>query len=285
MTNLVPVQQPSQVAHESPAKTANEWWNWTRPASYHKAIVRVSVPGAAGTGCIVDSDGEGIIVITNKHVIEGNSVATVSDGTNNIKMNVLSAYEEHDLAVLYTKNATSKSGLPIGNYIPAKGTAIEICGFGGPESFTLRHFSGPMIDMENKAIVGVNFGGPNRTPTSVGWSLVHPACSHATGPELTQIVTGVCSPFGCRPRIIYGRPSGPSNPPSNGGSPLYPPPGQARVRFPGSPGGQPRSPRRRAGLRSFYRFDESPRMNANQRKKGLRPFAFICGPRKNAQAY
>ena len=70
ITRMVPIEYRSDIAYnESPVKTANEWWNWTKPAAYHKAVVRVSVSGAAGTGCIVDHDGEGLIVITNKHVV------------------------------------------------------------------------------------------------------------------------------------------------------------------------------------------------------------------------
>ena len=231
LTNLRPVTQSSIETN----------WNWTQPKDYHKAIVRVRAGSSAGTGAIIEHDGTGVVAITNHHVVGSASNVQISTSHGSANARVLARYSNYDLAILYAPNASAHTALPVGAYVPQNGSDIEICGFGGPKSYTLRHFIGKLINpyygrgitvntsvisgdsgspmIHNGNVVGVNFGGPNRTPSSTGWSLVHPACSHINGPELAEVLTQICRPIGCQPRIIYGNPS----PSPQGGSPLYPP--------------------------------------------------------------
>jgi len=65
---------------------------------------------------------------------------------------------------------------------------------------------GPMI--WNGAIVGVSYGAAGRAGNRgqvSGWKLTAPATSDIDGPTLGRVLTQICRPLGCVPRII--RPS------------------------------------------------------------------------------
>lgn len=239
-TKLVPIGHQTR-AYSIPAENIGQRWRWTDDAPHHAAVVSVSVPNGAGTGCLIQHDGKGIVVITNAHVVDRYSTAKVTGKNGSTTVHLIGRYSQYDLAILYSPTATAGTAIPIGAYIPPVGEEVEITGYGGPRGRTLRHFTGrlippayrgglsvnaPVISGDSGApmihrgcVVGVNFGGPYRDTTGgVGsWSLVHPASSHITGPELARIVTQRCSPYGVVPRVIYG-------PAPSQASPLYPPP-------------------------------------------------------------
>ena len=71
---------------------SSPYWEWSPKQEYHAAAVRVSVPGGAGTGVIIehknrDGGTEGVLVLTNAHVVEAGqsrryyNTATVTDRT------------------------------------------------------------------------------------------------------------------------------------------------------------------------------------------------------------
>jgi hypothetical protein len=228
-------------------------WKMSPAAKHHRAIVRVNAGNQGGSGSVVAIDGPGMVVITNHHVIEGHDRATVSSeyGSSGT-MPVIWASEQLDLAVLYHPQGSWEYTLPIAGDNPPIGSQLEMAGYGGPTN-ELRHFFAKRLQprynpieieaatvsgdsgcpiMYGGAICGVNFGSTGgQTLGSVNdsggpWRLNYPACSRVDGPKLAEVLTQVCSPLGCRPRIIRrgGPPAIVIPPPSTAAPPQSQPP-------------------------------------------------------------
>lgn len=228
---------------------ARRAWRITPRQEYHYACVRVVCPnGQAGSGAVIEmEDGEHTFITTNHHVVSGgNGVfkqVKVVGNRGSATANVIYANAQLDLAVLVT-GARAGAAVPIMAGTPPPGTEVEMCGFGGPTS-ELRTFLGKVIRYRYRvsinapvvsgdsggpmlyrgAIVGVNWGGSTRGPDGIPdqggdpqlggkWPFVYPASSHVDGDVLAKVLTQVCSPYGCRPRIIQPRFSRPPSAPS-----------------------------------------------------------------------
>lgn len=237
MTKLVPIS--TGFSASNPAR--NNWTD-TRPAAYHKGVVKVMSRGLqgqtfGGTGSLIAVEGGGTWCITNHHVVsdggrlDPNPRIITAKGT--FQMITVSAYEELDLAILRTPAEIDLPKFRIADEMPPLGTEVELCGFGGPQ-MNLRHVSakleqsqyfqfqistacvsgdsgGPILAPTSgePVIIGMNFGGPGIRGSVTGmngtsWNLVYPASSRSNAPILTQILTDVCRRYGCRP-VIFPR--------------------------------------------------------------------------------
>lgn len=220
-------------------------WQWSRPARYHGAAVRVICPnGAAGSGVIVRVRGNRCVVITCEHVVEGNGRVEVrwQDGYASTAQTVIT-WDAYDVAGLVVDRPPQNyETVPVcASQIPTD-AQIEVMGFGGPDSY-LRPYVAPLYTADTPAaiaidapsisgdsggamiwdgqLVGVQFGSYTAvTPPEVaGWRLIYPASSKATPQVLQQFLTQVCQRIGgCEP--VWGSPQVDVQ---VGPSPFYPP--------------------------------------------------------------
>ena len=182
--------------------------------------------------------------------VHSSAIIQVQDGKDGV-LPVIWTSQRYDVAVLYSEKGKAGRGFPIAGYEVPIGATMEMCGYGGPHhqirrglrTFTakrIRHewdvmaLSAPTVSgdsggpmLHNGAIYGVNYGSSGgRSLGAINneggpWRLNYPACSKITGPKLAEVLTSVCRPFGCRPRVIR-RPCPPAGcPPQN--PPLEPP--------------------------------------------------------------
>ena len=231
-TRLVPIKQITQTGFG----VISNRWRYSKKARHHSAVVRVQTSGGAGTGCVIDHDGKGVLVVTNHHVVArawtGNGFtretfasAQVVGNAGSTTGRIIYSDPNLDIAIIHSPNGTAKVSVPISEVMPPIGTDIEICGYGGPQP-TLRTFlgrrvrnssaevscdagvvsgdsGGPMI--WNGALVGVNYGAPAQSGNmgqEQGWNVTGPASSNIDGPTLAKVLTQQCTPYGCIPRII-----------------------------------------------------------------------------------
>lgn len=218
-------------------------WNIVPDAEHHKAAVRVINGGGdgAGSGVMIQHDGEGVVVLTNHHVMSrgwtgngfrddcyGTATVVGSGGTQTFRL--LTADPGIDVAVLYTENATTTHAVPIASQMPPADAVLEYVGFGGPTSgkraFTAKRINsrdpisldaatvsgdsgGPIL--YGGTLVGINYGAPSHAGsagTHEGWAVTHPMSSKATPETLTQILRGCgirCTPR--QPQIIFEQPA------------------------------------------------------------------------------
>ncbi len=134
---LAPVDQPW--------KTFTSW-KWSDRSEHHKAVVKISVPGGAGSGVMVQHDHGGALVVTAAHVIETGGPVTLTSATtgNSFPCSVWYRNLANDLAIVYARTAHANVTVPLTDKLPTKGSTIEIVGFGGPRG-ELRHFTGPYL--------------------------------------------------------------------------------------------------------------------------------------------
>lgn len=218
-------------------------WNLSEPKEYHKAAVRVINGGGdgAGSGVMIEHEGEGVVVLTNHHVMSTgftpgigfndscHPTATVVGSGGMQVFKLLKADKSIDVAVLYSDQATTTHAVPISDQMPPAGAILEYVGFGGPangkRAFTAKRISsrepisldagtvsgdsgGPIL--YEGTLVGINYGAPSQAGnagTHEGWSVTYPMSSHATPSTLTQIVRGCgirCTPRSPR-RIVQPR--------------------------------------------------------------------------------
>lgn len=210
----------------------SDLWRSTPSANYHLAAVRVSCDQtrAAGSGANVLVDGNGTFVLTNHHVIEGTQTATVRslDGLA-LRMQVIYADRDVDLAILYSPQRVFSTALPIYEGEVPLGADVELLGYGGPDPI-LRHVLGKKVNhrygyklsidtytvsgdsggamVYGGGIAGVNFGGPadkqwgSVRTASGNWRLTRPASSQCDGFILKRILTQICQRYRCQPRCI-----------------------------------------------------------------------------------
>lgn len=219
--------------------------DWSPPAAYHKAAVRIATPSAGGSGIKIRHNGKGVVVLTNHHVIEGYGQATmISQTGGRFLCKVIAADPHFDVAILKTvrDDIWTKTALPLADFVIPKGAKVELVGFGGHghSQNALRHFYGPVRAARNYregieigavtisgdsgsgmiyggAVVGINFGGPapvgyDGTGSGRGTALIYPATSALGGRALAAWVTQQCQPYGfspyCYPQPVYGQPQG-----------------------------------------------------------------------------
>lgn len=212
----------------SVGRTETAVWNWTARAPHHNAIVRVRCPfvggaAASGSGCMIAHQGQGALVLTAAHVVEGHQrVTVISTRTGNeFAADVIGADYETDLALLYAPNALPAVTLAVGNFDPKAGDRIEIVGLGGPTG-KLRHFAAKVLGIRNHRcainvntavisgdsgapmicdgrVVGVVRGGERIIPQPNGWNDNVPAQSDAGGTYVQQIVSTWCQRRGLFP--------------------------------------------------------------------------------------
>tara|TARA_R110000751_G_scaffold78889_1_gene159230 strand:- start:31 stop:1287 length:1257 start_codon:yes stop_codon:yes gene_type:complete len=232
-TKMVAVDQSTTTGF-SDKQAVKRSWLLTQPKSHHLAVVRVSVAGGAGTGCMIRHDGEGVFVITNHHVVSvgwtGNGFASRTHPTAKIEGaagtvvgSVVFADQAKDIAIIYASNATSKHTIPLSSAMPAIGGAIEICGYGGPTN-QLRTFAGKRIAssyplsvsasvvsgdsggpmLSNGCLVGVTWGAAGSSGNSgriEGWPKTSPATSSVNASTLITTCQGVFRRWDCRPTV------------------------------------------------------------------------------------
>ena len=248
-TVLVPITQKTGFSVPNPQGL----WRLSPDAPHHRALVRVRCDnGFGGTGVMVSVEGtNALVALTNNHVVTTNKWVKVQAPDNPWgSMQVVWRSPQLDLAVLYRPEGGPWPGaLPIAPVNPPVGTLLELCGYGGPTN-GLNHVYGKRLgrrdapiqidagtvsgdsgggiiwnDGQEAMLVGINFGSVGsqslgRVPESGGWTVHYPSSSNADAADLARVLTQVCTPYGCRPRIIQrpgpiGYPQGPqSQPPS-----------------------------------------------------------------------
>ena len=245
-------------------------WNIAPPAEYHKAAVRVINGGnqGAGSGVMVAHDGEGVVVLTNHHVMArawtGNgfttecySTATVIGDGGTQTFRLLAADPAIDVAVLFCDNATAKHAVPIAESMPPADAVLEYVGYGGPttgkRAFTAKRIAtrepismqaatvsgdsgGPIL--WQGALVGINYGSPSAAGSygsHEGWSVSGPMSSKATPETLTQILRG------CGIRCVPCEPQ-PQPAPVPGPGAIQGPQGEQGIPGPQGPQGPPGPP-------------------------------------------
>ena len=236
-TELTPIESAATTTTGFNPTNPGNMWRESPIAAHHVAVVRVTVgDGSSGTGAMVAHEGEGLIAITNAHVVGQFSTAKVSgiDGQPGM-MRVVFRSEDLDLAVLHNPRGSWRNELPIAADNPPMGTDIELCGFGGPEHNVMRRVigrritprasfvrfaidcgtvsgdsGGPYIQTQAgvPSICGVNFGSAGGS--TIGhvnqrggpWPVYYPSSSRVDAPKLCEVLTQVCGPLGCQPRIF-----------------------------------------------------------------------------------
>ena len=169
---LTPNATPARV---SPTKRLERnangtFWEWSRPAWYHKAAYAVTIGGQSGSGVLIKTaDPRKFALLTNAHVVcrvgQGGYVQapsrtvsiTRSDGSHKTTGRFLSATAprigshesqadyQQDIAI-YLVEGDGLVGLPISNKLPPVGTKVDVMGFGGPLYGSFRPFSATYID-------------------------------------------------------------------------------------------------------------------------------------------
>ena len=216
--------------------TANHIWDWSPKSPHHEAAVRVRCGSAGGSGTKIAHTGTGVLTLTCNHVVDGDGATWIDGGHGPVGARVIGRDPDLDLALLYSPQAKSDFELPIADRTVPIGGTVEVLGYGGPRSGTLRHYIGKRIDsgynmlsidaaaisgdsgsgmVHGHCLVGVCFGCPGTGfdhPKS--WHLAWPASSNAGPAQIKRFLTQYCPPS-CQP--IYRPPSG---------SIMYPPANQ-----------------------------------------------------------
>lgn len=229
---LLLIPAPSFETGFDPRNPAKYHWLESPEADYHDAVVRVSVGVQGGTGFVVATEGDGVFVLTNWHVIERDGKIALNPiiTTDIMQFHSQTIYssEEQDLAVLYAKGIGRLPAIPVASQAPAFGAEAELLGFGGPYP-ALRHVVGKLNESERyalcvatacvsgdsggpivclsadgkPAVVGQNFGGPTikgRVQSLRGdyWSMVWPASSKTTCQDMREVLSVLCKERNCR---------------------------------------------------------------------------------------
>lgn len=107
-------------------------------AQIEPSVVRIETEDGLGSGFVTAADGT---VVTNFHVIAGNSSATIhfADGKSFDVIGVLAMDEDRDLAVLSTA-AKDLPALPIATELPRRG--VEVVTFGAPAGLSFSTSTG-----------------------------------------------------------------------------------------------------------------------------------------------
>lgn len=248
ITRLAPIEEYK--TGFDPGVNIAEIWELAPEADYHNAVVRIQCPnGFAGSGVMVRVEpANGIVALTNEHVVEGATDVSIVGRRGTVKGRVVYRDPRNDLAVVWAEGCNAGATVPIAESLPGMGSKIELCGYGGPNPRQMiarlgkRIHAGYELSIDAACIsgdsggpmlvggqlVGINWGGPGRsTRRFAGWGLVHPATSHATPGLLQRVLTQVCGPLGCRP--VIGRekeiplcPPQNSPPPASGSSSVAP---------------------------------------------------------------
>lgn len=237
-----------------------EYWKWTPRADHHAAMGRLSVGDAGGTAVLIDRQ----YALTAAHVCGRSNRGRIAwlDGSTTTAT-VARKDERNDLAVLrLNPPVTHVRPIPIATQSPAAGSALEICGYGGPTN-KLRHFhsratragethsavlngdSGGAV-LYRGELVGIVRGGYHRTAFQTAedratWYLVYP-CLHSGVAPIRNLLryslphgaivgldgvrnerARICGPGGCRPQQ---QPTVPITPAPDSPSPAPVVPGQ-----------------------------------------------------------
>ena len=231
---MVPMTTLEPIKAGVDAQDYDRIWRTTPVADYHENAVRIFAPPYAGSGAIIEiAKGSGTWAITNNHVVFNDETNSYSQNVyivvngKPVRMQLLAAWADHDLAVLYTEEDLGLKGLPIAGTMPEWGSQVEMLGFGG-NTADLRHVGGTMhaspwwemqvnfpcisgdsggVFVHNGVIVGQNFGGPGHrgaTYDSSGnpWPLVDPASSMSNPAILRACLEKIMATRGCLPRIV-----------------------------------------------------------------------------------
>lgn len=179
------------------------FWNWAAPAPHHAAAVSVQCSSypQAGSGFIIETQGNRRFVMTNAHVVRSgiNGAADPSirvkwqDGHQSrarlIQATSAAGYGE-DVAIYEVDSPPPNCvGLPIAAESPTAGMMAEVLAFGGPSYGTFRPYIAPVIDstspvavdapsisgdsgsaiVVNGCVVGVNYGTDHEVTTKAGY--------------------------------------------------------------------------------------------------------------------
>ena len=147
ITKLVPVK--SQTGFDR-GVDLSRIWRVSPDAEHHGAVVRVSCPdGFAGSGVAIATDKEaGLFVATNHHVIEtciNSSRLSVIGSQGAARGSCIYSNPGRDVAIIYCPNAVVERPAVIAASTPPLGSDIELCGYGGPNPYTMRHFYGRRV--------------------------------------------------------------------------------------------------------------------------------------------
>lgn len=158
-------------------------WTPTPKANYQKSVVLIDDLGSqsAGTGTIVECEGNHTFVITNEHILrEGNGIAEIIEhsGTRTRMERVWSSANK-DLAILHTNRKIETPGLPVFTGDVPLGATIEMVGFGGPgimdPANDIRHVTGkrvPSVKPTELAIDTISVSGDSGGAMLYGGGLV-----------------------------------------------------------------------------------------------------------------
>lgn len=217
---------------------AQDHWDWTPDAEYHKAINTIQIGNAGGTGTYFKTNpNETQYIVTCGHIGRGSGTITWWDGSKANIRPVFVVNQNLDMAVFSVDRVPAgTTPIPLSFYDPPVGAVVEVCGYGGPGSgkqSSLRHFKSTVLSYEGGRskmtapllsgdsggpvlyqgkIVGINNGG-NYTKSfglvnSGGdWKLHYPALCTTSGPiwRMLQWATPsqqqgqYCGPGGCPP--------------------------------------------------------------------------------------
>jgi hypothetical protein len=134
-----------------------ELYEWTQPADYHSAVVKVKSGQAGGSGCYVRHK-DLSFVLTAAHVTRSKTATvTFQDGRQFTGTTTYdrgySPRERHinDIAAILIGEVEGITPVPIadGNLYPA----FEVCGFGGP-SHDFRHFEARVTERGQSLVTG-----------------------------------------------------------------------------------------------------------------------------------
>uniref|UniRef100_A0A6H1ZQV9 Putative trypsin-like peptidase domain containing protein n=1 Tax=viral metagenome TaxID=1070528 RepID=A0A6H1ZQV9_9ZZZZ len=219
-------------------------WEWSPPAPYHAAVVRVQAGANGGSGVYIALGGS-CAVLTAAHVIQPNRTATVfwSDGTQSQGATRADKYQ-HDVGMVLTAHP-SIPPLELADADPEPGSRVEFVTYGGPEN-RLRSFwsafererqlvggsdclytvavssgdsGGAILDSSHR-VVGIVSGGRTASVNGDGWPVHRGSVSAPRGP----IRAFVGRVFGCQPQGCPPRRQGPILEWQRGGSiQFYPP--------------------------------------------------------------
>lgn len=219
-----------------------QYWQWTEPAEYHHACVRVTCQDrnetSAGSGIQIEY-GKLKGVLTASHINYGKpSTVTFSDGTKQFAESTRDKFN-HDIAFIFTHNPKLPY-IKIARSSPQLNDKLELITFGGPAKDKLRNFqatvthplasnqtlttfkgcvtqgdSGAGILNSNHELVSIQSIGINQP---IARSDDHDIFSHGAGANLTCIVDflnrvqarcygGVCYPQYNQPEINFYPPS------------------------------------------------------------------------------
>lgn len=221
-------------------------WRFDQPSPVHLSAVRVSIGSQGGSGTIIGTTGQAVVVLTNHHVAEtGGRCAmtlqcTMLDGTK-FSGKYIGAHQPLDLAAYLVERSDLPSIAVSSENVPL-GESVTVMSFGGPNHHkaTFRPFVAPVIKghatvavdagtisgdsgsgmVWRGVLVGVNFGMVGGYSVQErGWPVHYPSSSWADAKAINGFLTQCLDPYGCQPRVSPPGQSGGSG----GGSPFYPP--------------------------------------------------------------